>query len=72
MNGSAAENYFDYERYQGEQAKYSQYKNQIHFNHLLKLFAAIITEKIFCVDKNFFDKALTGKYNEYQFASQSF
>lgn len=64
MNGSAAENYFDYERYQSEQAKYSQYKNQIHFNHLLKLFAAIITEKFFCVDKNFFDKAAADKYNE--------
>ena len=63
MNGRAAENYFDYEHYQGKQTKYPQYKNQIHFNHLLKIFVTIITEKFFCVDKNFFDNAAADKYN---------
>ena len=42
--------------------------------HLPKnfLFARIIAEKIFLVDKNFFDKALSDKYNENQFSLREF
>ena len=45
---------------------------KIYLHYRKILFAVIITEKIFRVDKNFFDKQSSDKYNENQFSLRKF